>query len=170
VAALLVGVATEGYYAFGLSLGQTPGHASDLYQPVAVVWFLAAIAGLWAIGWLWAARAAGRSATRWDRFVTWASNASGGYYLGHILVLQLIFWGLQAAGLTAPGTWGVASAILFVGTLVGAGVLVAVLLRTPLRFVLTGPDRSKERSTMPSYPPALRPDPSASAMALAISR
>lgn len=144
----------EGYYAIGLLQGETPGHASDLYQPVATLWFLAACYGLWALGVRWARRAASRPATRFDRAVIWGSDASGGYYLSHVLVLQLIFWGLQSAGLTGPHTWGAASLLLFAGTLVGAGILVALAWRTPLRTVLTGPDRSVQRALYPAFPPA----------------
>ncbi|MGH8980117.1 MAG: acyltransferase [Acidimicrobiales bacterium] len=146
-------VLTEGYYAAGLIMKNTPGHASDLYQPLATLWFLAACYGLWAVGCRWARRAASRAPTRFDRFVTWGSNASGGYYLGHVLVLELIFTGLHDAGLTSHSTWGAASALLFVGTLVGAGILVTVLMRTPLRSVLTGPDREKQRTEYAPYPP-----------------
>ena len=167
---LAVGVATEGYYALGLEIGNTPGHASDLFQPVAAVWFLAACAGLWALGWRWAERSAARAPTPADRLVTWGADASGGFYLAHVLVLQLIFTGLSHAGLTQPGTWGVATAILFVGTLLVTGALVAVLLRTPLRTVLTGPDRRKERAALPVYPARVRPRAMADAIAPAITR
>ncbi len=156
----------EGYYAFGLVQGNTPGHASDLFQPVAALWFLAACYGLWALGVRWARRAAARPATRLDRAVTWGSDASGGYYLSHVLVLQLIFSGLQSAGLTGPSSWGAASVVLFAGTLAGAGILVALLWRTPLRTVLTGPDRKAQRSAYPAFPPVAQ-EPSTGAVAMA---
>lgn len=145
-------VLTEGYYAAGLVMGNTPGHASDLYQPVAALWFLSACYGLWAVGWRWARRAAIRRPTRFDRLVTWGANASGGYYLGHVLVLELIFTALAHGGLTGRSTWGAASIVLFLGTLVGAGILVTVLMRTPLRVVLTGPDRDAQRAAYASFP------------------
>ena len=151
-----IGAAAEGYYAYGLSIGNTPGHASDLFQPVAVLWFLAACAGVWAIGCRWAQRAATRGPSPWDRAVTWGADASGGTYLAHVLVLQLIFSGLASTGITGRTTWGVASAILFVGTLAGTGLVVSVLMRTPLRWVLTGPVRSAERARLPVYPAAAR--------------
>lgn len=153
-------VVTEGYYAAGLVMGNTPGHASDLYQPVAALWFLSACYGLWAVGWRWARRAATRRPTRFDRLVTWGSDASAGYYLSHVLVLQLIFLGLAHAGLTGPSTWGAASIVLFVGTLAGAGILVTFLMRTPLRGVLTGPNRDAQRAAYPSHPPAGDGEPS----------
>jgi peptidoglycan/LPS O-acetylase OafA/YrhL len=148
-----VGALAEGYYAFGLAIGNNPGHASDLFQPVAALWFLAACVGMWAIGTRWAVRAARRTPTRLDRLVTWGSDASGGYFLAHVLVLQLIYAGLRSAGLTGPADWGAASAVLFAGTLVATGVVVGVLMRTPLRRILTGPDRTVQRASYPPYPP-----------------
>lgn len=152
---LAIGLATEGYYFVGIAQGETPGHASDLYQPVAAVWFLAACAGLTALGHAWARRAAKRSPTRFDRLVTWGSDASGGFYLAHVLVLQLIFSGLTAAGLMAHAVWGAGAIVLYVTTLAGTAILVAILLRTPLRFVLTGPNRSDQRARLEWYPPSV---------------
>lgn len=153
-AVLATGGAAVADYALGLALGQSPGHASDLFQPVANLWFLAACAGLVVLGWQWARRSAVRAPTRVDRLVTWGSDASGGFYLGHVLVLQLLFSGLSAAGLAARATWGATSAALFAGTVAGTGLLVAVLLRTPLAAVLTGPDRRCQRRSYATYPPS----------------
>lgn len=145
-------VATEGYYAAGVAAGQTPGHASDLFQPVAQVWFLAAIAGLTALGARWARRGAGRAPTRRDRLITRGSDVSGGVYLSHVLVLQLVLTGLGAAGMRTAVSWAWVSLVLFVATVGISVVLVTLLLRTPLRFVLTGPVRSGERARLPVYP------------------
>lgn len=169
-AVLAVGLLTEAYYAYGLEIGNTPGHASDLFQPVAAVWFLAACGGLWALGWRWAHKAATRSPNFSDRAVTWGADASGGFYFAHVLVLQLIYTGLSHGGLTRPGTWGVASVVLFFGTIVCTGVLVGVILRTPLRTVLTGPDRRRERIALPVYPAVRGPREMAEAIAPAITR
>ena len=154
-----VGLATVGYYLYGVAIHQTPGHASDLYQPVAVVWFCAVIVGLYTLGWIWARRAAMRTATRWDRLVTWGSDMSGGFYFSHILVLQLIFSGLVAAGLTGSAPWWVVSVVLFIGTVVATAILVSVVELTPLRFILTGPNRTHERATLGWFPPSGGPPP-----------
>jgi peptidoglycan/LPS O-acetylase OafA/YrhL len=164
-----LGVVAEAYYAYGLEIGSPPGHASDLFQPVAALWFLAACAGLWALGSRWALRAAMRAPTARDRLVTWGADASGGFYLAHVLVLQLLFTGLVHAGLTGKADWGAASAVLFVGTLGLTGGLVALLLRSPLRTVLTGPDRRRERAALPDYPAGRGDRAMADAMAPAIS-
>lgn len=134
-----------GYYVYGLEIGQTPGQASDLYQPVACLWFLAAIAGLYALGWLWARRASRPPGRIVDRVVTWGSDASGGFYFSHILVLQLVLVAMTHSGLRNAVPWGVDSTVLFAGTVAVTAVLVSTLLRTPLRWVLTGPNRTAER-------------------------
>lgn len=142
-----------GYYLYGVAIGQTPGKASDLYQPVATLWFAAAIAGLYALGWRWARRAARRPGSRLDQLVTWGSDVSGGVYLSHILVLQLVLTGLGGVGLRAAAPWWVVSAVLFVATVAGTAVLVGVVLHTPLRFMLTGPNRTDERASLDWFPP-----------------
>lgn len=142
-----------GYYAFGVAIGETPGKASDLYQPVATVWFVAAVAGLCALGWGWAQAAARRPGRGADRLVTRVSDMSGGFYFSHVLVLQLVLSGLGAVGLRSAAPWGAVSAALYVGTVAGTAVLVSLLLRTRLRWVLTGPDRTAERSSLDWYPP-----------------
>jgi len=151
--AVAVGVLATGYYIVGLAQHETPGHASDLYQPVATVWFVAAIAGLYALGWIWANRAAARAAPgRWDRFLTWTSDMSGGFYFAHVLVLQLILLGLVHAGLESAAPWWVTSIVLFPGTLLGTAILVTLVERTPLRFFLTGPNRTEERAFLAWFP------------------
>jgi peptidoglycan/LPS O-acetylase OafA/YrhL len=151
-----IGMAALAYYAAQIVLGRSPGQASNLYQPIAQLWFLAACAGLWAVGWRWAARAAARAPTTADRFVTWGADASGGFYLAHILVLHLVLAALTHEGLTGRSTSGEAGLFfaLFAGVMVGTGVLVAVLLRTPLRTVLSGPDRRRQRAELTVYPAA----------------
>jgi len=84
--------------------------------------------------------------------VAWLSTASGGIYLAHVLVLQLLYRALESSGATNDMSWVDTSWILFFGTLVGATVLVGLLLRTPLRFLLTGPNRSEQRLELrPDY-------------------
>ena len=139
-----VGVANEVYYLLVQASDHNPGYASDLYQPVSEVWFAAAIVGVYLLGCRYAARLAESGPSRTSRLVTYYSDASGGIYLSHVLVLQLVFSGL--APLALP--WGATAAILFVTTVTGATVLVAVFLRTPVRRIVTGPDRREERERL----------------------
>lgn len=151
-AAAAVFAVAEGYYALGIAIGQEPGRASGLFQPVAVAWFCAAIAGLTALGAAWARRAARRPEGRWDRLVTWGADVSGGVYLSHVLVLQLVLTALGDVGMRAAVSWWWVSAVLFVATVGLSAGLVGLLLRTRLRAVLTGPVRSAERRSAPLYP------------------
>jgi peptidoglycan/LPS O-acetylase OafA/YrhL len=153
-----------GYYLYGLAIGQTPGHASDLYQPVATVWFVGAIAGLCALGWRWAQSADRRPDGVGARVLTWGSDISGGLFFAHVLVLQLLLIGLNHTALRADGGWGSVAGVLFVGTVAITAAFVTVARRTPLRLVLTGPDRIAQRSSLrwwparrvvPSRPPAV---------------
>lgn len=162
---VVVLLATLGFYAYSLSSGLTPGRSADLYQPVAYVWFVAAIAGLYALGWRWAQRAARRPSRTVDRVVTWGSDMSGGIYLSHVLFLQLVLTVLGNTGFRNAVPWGATSAVLFAGTVAVTAVVVSVLLRTPLRWALTGPDRTEERATLrwapPPAPAPLEPVPAA---------
>lgn len=151
----VVFLAALGYYAYGLHIGQDPGQASDLYQPIACAWFVAAIAGLYALGWCWARRAARSPGRIGDRMVTWGSDLSGGIYFSHVLVLELVLTALGGIGIRAAAPWGVVSAVLFVATVGLSAALVSLLLRSPLRFVLTGPNRTTERATLRWAPPPL---------------
>jgi surface polysaccharide O-acyltransferase-like enzyme len=117
-----------------------------------MVWFCAAIVGLIALGRLWSRRELAERPTAAGRVLEWASNASGGFYLAHVLVLQLIVQLLASTGLSNNMSWVGTSWILFFGTLAGTSLLVALLLRTPLRFMLTGPNCSDQRHDLrPDY-------------------
>jgi fucose 4-O-acetylase-like acetyltransferase len=151
-AVVAIGVLTEGYYLITEAAIHNPGRASDLYQPIAMVWFCAAIVGLIALGRLWSRREVAEGPTVTGPVLEWASTASGGIYLAHVFVLQLIYELLESTGLTDNMSWVGTSWILFSGSLTGASLLVAILLRTPLRFVLTGPNRSEQRHDLrPDY-------------------
>jgi membrane-bound acyltransferase YfiQ involved in biofilm formation len=151
-AVVAVGVATEGYYLITEAGIHNPGRASDLYQPIAIAWFCAAIIGLIALGRLWSRREIAEPSTPAGRILEWGSNASGGFYLAHVLVLQLIIGLLEWSGAVDAMSWVRTGWILFFGTLAGTSVLVTILLRTRLRFVLTGPNRSDQRRKLrPDY-------------------
>jgi peptidoglycan/LPS O-acetylase OafA/YrhL len=139
-----VGVSSEAYYLVVQAHDHNPGYASDLYQPVAEVWFAAAIVGCYCLGCRYAARLAASGPSRLSAAVTFSADASGGIYLSHVLVLQLVFSGL--APLALP--WGANTAILYVTTVIGATALVAAFLRTPVRRIVTGPDRRAERERL----------------------
>ncbi|HEX3946240.1 MAG TPA: hypothetical protein VHW47_00985, partial [Acidimicrobiales bacterium] len=87
-----------------------------------------------------------------DRLFTWGSDLSGGFYFSHVLVLQLILTGLVHAGLRTAGPWWLTSIVLYPATLLGTAIVVTLVERTPLRFVLTGPNRTEERAFLGWFP------------------
>ncbi len=126
------------------------------------MWFSAAIIGLIALGRLWSRREVAERPTITGRVLEWASTASGGIYLAHVFVLRLICQLLESTGLKDNVSWVGTSWILFFGTMTGASLLVAILLRTPLRFVLTGPRTGVSnartcRRIMEGWRPSARP-------------
>jgi hypothetical protein len=139
-----IGVATEAYYLVVQAIDHNQGYASDLYQPVAEVWFAAAIVGVYLLGCRYARRYAHSGPSRLTSAVTFGADASGGIYLSHVLVLQLVFGGLEPLALP----WGVTAIVLYVTTVIGATTLVAVFLHSPLRAIVTGPDRRAERARL----------------------
>ena len=51
--AVLMGAVATLWYLIAVWTGSTTGHASDLYQPVAFLWFTAAVAALECGAWMW---------------------------------------------------------------------------------------------------------------------
>jgi hypothetical protein len=62
----------------------------------------------------------------------------------------LILRALESSGLRNDMSWVGTAWILFFGTLAGATLLVGLLLHTPLRFLLTGPNRTDQRRDLRS--------------------
>jgi peptidoglycan/LPS O-acetylase OafA/YrhL len=134
----------EGAYAVQLLAGLSPGSASAPLQPVLVVWSLAATVGSYAVGCRYAERRrAGRLPSVVGRAVAAGSLASFGVYLIHPLVLDqvLVRW-LQPAGVPAP----LSTLLAWLCTLALSFALVALVLRTPVAFPLTG--RRRPRSLL----------------------
>ncbi|MHB1486818.1 MAG: acyltransferase [Acidimicrobiales bacterium] len=133
-AAAVGGIATEVYYQVLVWTNHQTGYASDLFQPIAMVWFGLAIVGLYCLGYRWALRMEHRERSWRGAVVRWGSHASGGVYLSHVLVLQLVLIGLGGVRNSMP--WEATSAILLVTSLAGSTLLVSLLRRTPLRRAL----------------------------------
>lgn len=72
---------------------------------------------------------------------------TGGIFFAHTIFITLIRSALAASGLGAQLAWEVTVLILFVGTVTFTATFIALVLRTPLRWVLGGPVRSEERES-----------------------
>jgi peptidoglycan/LPS O-acetylase OafA/YrhL len=149
--AILMGIAATMWYLVAVWTGSTPGHASDLYQPIAFLWFTAAVAALECGAWMWSRRRA-RRPERAPRFFTaeFLAGLTGGVFLCHILFINLVRSGLGAAGLTPHLGWVGMVVVTFVLTIGSAALFTALVQRTPLRWVLGGPVRAEQRARLGS--------------------
>ena len=159
--AVLMGIAATMWYLLAVWTGSTPGRASDLYQPIAFLWFTAAVAALECGAWMWFRRRA-RRPERAPRFFTaeYLAGLTGGIFLCHVLFINLVRSGLGAAGLTPHLGWAGMVATTFVLTMASAALFTALIVRTPLRWVLGGPVRAEQRARLgPTETTASRPAP-----------
>jgi peptidoglycan/LPS O-acetylase OafA/YrhL len=157
--AVLMGIAATMWYLVAVWAGSTPGRASDLYQPIAFLWFTAAVAALECGAWMWFRRRA-RRPEREPRFFTaeYLAGLTGGIFFCHVLFINLVRSGLGATGLTPHLGWAGMVATTFVLTMGSAALFTALIVRTPLRWVLGGPVRAEQRARLgPTEPVASRP-------------
>jgi len=151
--AVTVGALMVGWYAVQVDTGSNVGRASDIAEPEAVVWCLAAIAGMFALSFLWDRRVQRRPATSAKgsaRLVTYGAGITGGFFFAHNLFLTMIRSVVFHSSLRSHLSWEATVALLLVTTIIVTSTVVAIILRTPLRWVLGGPDRARQRAT---YPP-----------------
>jgi peptidoglycan/LPS O-acetylase OafA/YrhL len=170
-ASAAAGVTTLVWYVVVIAQGASTASASDVYEPIAVLWSFGAIAGFFALSWRWdqrrsrvkAARAAaGPSASaqspsggagllsrpgrpRWLS-VTYLAELTGGFYLCHVLFINMVRAILYSN--LVGGThlaWPLRTAIFYVGTAVVGVAFVSLIVHTPLRWVLGGPVRAEQR-------------------------
>jgi peptidoglycan/LPS O-acetylase OafA/YrhL len=147
--ALVVGVAATFWYLVAVWVGSPTGRASDLYQPIAFLWFTAAVAALECITLRWYQRTASGHPPRFSALsATYLAGLTGGIYLGHVLFINLLRSALSAAGISPHLNWAVNVALLFGLTILVSGLFTALVLCTPLRWVLGGPVRAEQRSRL----------------------
>ena len=144
--AVVIGVAATLWYLIAVWVGSGTGRASDLYQPVAFLWFTAAVAALECGTWWWYRRTLAGHPPRWRVWsATYLSNLTGGIYLSHVLFIGLLRSALGTLGVPSAVGWFGEVVVLYVTTLSISALLTALVLRTPLRWVLGGPVRSEQR-------------------------
>jgi peptidoglycan/LPS O-acetylase OafA/YrhL len=159
-----VGAGTLLWYMVVIWQGAKLSSASDIFEPIAIVWSLGAIAGIFALSWQWDQRRARRAAVagpeangpprsgllfrrgRPRLSITYLADLTGGFYLCHILFLNMvraILYSSLIGGTHLP--WPIRTAIFYVGTAIVAVTFVSLITRTPLRWVLGGPVRPEQR-------------------------
>jgi hypothetical protein len=145
-----VGVLMVLWYMISVWTGTSVERASDIYEPQAALWCFSAIAGIFTLGW-WSQHRTPESPIHSTRrtlpSAAYLAGLTGGIFFAHTIFINLIRSALTASGLAAHLPWVATVSILFVGTVASTGTFVAVVLRTPLRWVLGGPVRSEERAS-----------------------
>jgi peptidoglycan/LPS O-acetylase OafA/YrhL len=137
------------WYAISVWTGSSVERASDIYEPQAALWCLAAIFGVFALSWWWQQGTTEfpvRGSRRRLPSAAYLAGLTGGVFFAHTIFITLIRSALTTTGLRAQLPWEVTVLILFIGTVALTGAFVAIVLRTPLRWVLGGPLRSEERA------------------------
>jgi peptidoglycan/LPS O-acetylase OafA/YrhL len=150
VGTVVIGIAATLWYLVAVWSGSTTGRASDLYQPVAFLWFTAAVAGLECATWWWYRRTvAGGHSPRFSALsATYLASLTGGIFLCHVLFINLVRSALSATGLSPHLGWAGNVTVLYTVTLLLSGLFTALVLRTPLRWVIGGPVRAEQRARL----------------------
>jgi len=165
-ATVTAGVGTLMWYLVDIGGGSSTGSASDIFQPIAVLWGLAASAGIFTLAWMWLQRRGQREvstsavAVDTSRRKRWRGRISvlclaewtGGIFLCHVLFINLVRLALYTPFVGGTNLdWPLKELVLYVGTLCLAIPFVAIIVRTPLRWVLGGPVRAEQRSVIDAF-------------------
>jgi peptidoglycan/LPS O-acetylase OafA/YrhL len=142
----VVGLLEVLWYMTSVWNGDSLDRASDIFQPTAALWCLAAIAGIFSLSLWWEQRPRRASARRTLPSPAALAALTGGVYFGHTLFIQIVRSILDVTGLRTALPWEAVVAILFVGVVTLTGTFSALVARTPLRWVLGGPVRSEQRA------------------------
>jgi peptidoglycan/LPS O-acetylase OafA/YrhL len=147
-----VGIVATLWYLIAVWTGSGTGGASDLYQPIAFLWFTAAVAALECGTWAWYRRQTRRARMprRWPKAFSaeYLAGLTGGIFFSHVLFLTLIRYALGRAGIAAHLGWAGLVALTFVLTISCAALCTALLLRTRLAWAFTGPVRAEQRACL----------------------
>jgi peptidoglycan/LPS O-acetylase OafA/YrhL len=136
------------WYMIVIWMGASTGSASDIYEPIAVLWAIAASAGIFSLSYMWFHRPTRAATSSWPRWLSISALAelTGGFYLCHVLFINMIRAALYS-GLVGGEhlAWPLRTITFYVGTAVVAVPFVALIVRTPLRWILGGPVRSVQQ-------------------------
>ncbi len=143
---VLVIAAVEVLYVLQVDGGAIPSVAAAVFQPTTIVWFLAAVVGLYTLSLV--ITAGWRPGGPARRALAYASDRSFGIFLVHPLVLAGLL--SVAGGWVAAIGSGATLAALYLGTVVGSVLLADVLRRLPWSAALTGrgPLRAREQKSV----------------------
>jgi peptidoglycan/LPS O-acetylase OafA/YrhL len=142
-AVVAVAAVSLGWYAAAVASGEPAGYAADVFQPVTVAWSLGAAVGLYTWGTHWARGLDVEHPRRLDKAIAWASDASFGVYLVHVLVLRIVIGGLNDIGVDSSWPWWARAVLACAISLPAAAGFVAVARRSRLSRELTGRPRTR---------------------------
>jgi peptidoglycan/LPS O-acetylase OafA/YrhL len=134
----VVAALSLGWYALSVAHGNPPSYAADVFQPVTVIWSLAAAVGMYALGMHWARRRVTAGRRRFDEAICRASDASFGVYLVHVLVLRITAGCLSDLHIGDSWPWPAKALLVLTVSLPASGGLVAVARHTSMSRALTG--------------------------------
>jgi peptidoglycan/LPS O-acetylase OafA/YrhL len=100
--ALAVGVAATLWYLVAVWTGDGTGRASDLYQPIAFLWFTAAVAALECGTLLWYQWSSRRPKRQGVLSAEYLAGLTGGIFFCHVLFIELVLSALRVTGLGPP--------------------------------------------------------------------
>jgi hypothetical protein len=160
-----VGVTTIVWYFEVIAQRATISSASDIYEPIAVLWSFGAIAGIFVLSRQWEQRRRSRRAGSlgaggrlgiplrpgrpWRLSITCLAELTGGFYpamsssFTFSYIGRAVLYSNLVGGTNLP--WPIRTAMFYVGTATVGVVFVSVIVRTPLRWALGGPVRSEQR-------------------------
>jgi len=162
--AAVIGTGATLWYLTAVWTGSSTGRASDLYQPVAFLWFTAAVAALECGTWWWYQRTTHGHPPR-HRFLSasYLGRLTVGVFFSHILFINLVRSALEALGVTTHVGWAGEVLLLYGLTLAVSALFTAAVLRTPLRWIFgsTAPPPPFEPRPAPAIEPwvAMEMDP-----------
>jgi peptidoglycan/LPS O-acetylase OafA/YrhL len=155
--AVFIGVAATLWYLVAVWAGESTGFASNIYQPIAFLWFTAVVAALECCTYRWYKHRGDDRLTRFVRAHAPSLAAlTGGIFLSHVLFINLLRTALGNDVLIHVGWFG-RVLVLFGATISVSALFTAIVLRTPLRWILGGPVRAQqqERLELLDNPPEL---------------
>lgn len=123
-----LGLAVVQFWYFGLiGAGVHPFTASNALQPTLMVWCVPAVLAVYAIGVRWSDRRYSGSVS--DKILAGGTERSFGIYLGHPLVLAVLYQHFLGRALSTFGHVG-ATLVIYLAGVAGTLLMVEVLRRT----------------------------------------
>jgi peptidoglycan/LPS O-acetylase OafA/YrhL len=138
----VIAAGTLAWYMIAIWTGASTASASDIYEPIAVLWAIGASVGIFSLSWMWFHRPGRPVRSR----LTALAELTGGFYLCHVLFINMIRAILYSGPIGGEHlAWPLRTLTFYLGTALVAVPFVALIERTPLRWILGGPVRAVQK-------------------------